>query len=254
MKIHHIRNATMVLELKEHVLLIDPMLSAAGKMPSLAYFRSKPKRNPVVGLPESTHQLLDRVTHCLITHQHKDHVDQAGIQLLKEKNIPVTCSELDRKSFAKKGLNIHQTVNYWQQGPWLGGQLMGVPATHGYGFVKQLMGNVMGFLIKFPGEPSIYLSSDTVFTSDVSKVLTDYQPDISVVACGGAQLDIGQPLLMHLEDIISFISTAKGKVIANHMEAVNHCKITRTLLRAKLSANHMMEKVIIPEDGECIQC
>ena len=54
MKIHHLRNATFVIESGSNCILIDPMLSGKGELPPFALFRHKPKRNPTVSLPENT--------------------------------------------------------------------------------------------------------------------------------------------------------------------------------------------------------
>lgn len=68
MKIHHIRNATFVIETTEQHILIDPMLSDKGALPAFAHFRHTSKRNPTVPLPDNAKELLEKVTHCLITH------------------------------------------------------------------------------------------------------------------------------------------------------------------------------------------
>ncbi|MEM9679114.1 MAG: MBL fold metallo-hydrolase [Bacteroidota bacterium] len=253
MKIHHIRNATMVIETKEHVILVDPMLSKKGDAgPPFTLFRFKPKRNPIVDLPEHTSTLLDKVTHCLITHKHPDHIDKAAEEFLKEKNIPVSCSVLDDIYFKKKGLNVTQTIEYWKRTDFLGGKIEGIPARHGYGYVAKPMGNVMGFYLELNSEPSLYLSSDTIYTDDVDKVLKEYQPDISVVAAGTAQLDFFQPLLMRVDEVIKFTKTAPGKVIANHLEAVNHCPTKRTDLKAKFTKENLSGKTYVPDDGDTL--
>lgn len=253
MKIQHFRNATMVIEVNDKVILIDPMLGEQGTMPPFSFFRFKAKKNPIVPLPESCKPILDKVTHCLITHQHPDHIDKEAEKYLIQNNIPVICSTLDMKTFLKKGLNVVQTVDYWKRTDFLGGKIEGIPAKHGYGFVAKPAGNVMGFYIEFPNQPSIYLSSDTIYTDDVDKVLKDYKPNISIVAAGSAQFDIFKPLLMTLEDVIKFTKNASGKVIANHMEAVNHCPTTRKQLREELTMHNLIDKTFIPEDGETIE-
>ncbi len=253
MRIQHIRNATMIIEADDKVILVDPMLGAKGFMPTLTLFRFKPKRNPIVGPPDNMEASLMWVTHCLITHLHPDHLDPEGERFLREKQIPVICSVKDAKTLEKKGLHVSQTVDYWKRSEFLGGQIEGIPARHGYGFVAKPMGNVMGFYIELPNQPSIYLSSDTIYTPDVEKVLTDYQPAISVVACGSAQLDIFQPLLMSMEDILKFTRTAPKTVIMNHVEAVNHCPTTREDLRKAITANGWEDKALVPEDGEWME-
>ena len=250
MLIHHIRNATMIIEANDQVILIDPFLGPKGHLPPLAFFRWKAQKNPMVPLPGKTESLLKKVTHCLITHNHPDHLDEGGISFLRENNIPVYCSVKDEKTYRKKGLRVVQTVNYWQKTPFMGGTIEGIPAQHGYGFIAGPMGNVMGYHIVFPDQPSLYLASDTIYTEDVHKVLTEYKPDIAVFPAGSAQFDLFQPLMMHMEDILKFVEIAPGLTIANHLEAVNHCPTTRESLQKTLTEKGLSEKVWIPEDGE----
>lgn len=253
LKIHQIRNATMILETEKEVILIDPMLGKQGIMPSFTLFRHKARRNPTVPLPENINLILEKVTHCLITHQHPDHIDSKAIQFLTKKNIPVTCSLKDENAFKKRGLNVVQTLKYWEKQAFLGGTIEGIPAKHGYGFVSKLMGNVIGFFIKLPNQKSIYLTSDTIYTDSVDKVLYNYKPEISVLACGAAQFDIFKQLIMNVDDIIKFVRNSSGKVIANHMESINHCPLTREELKIILKNNELIDKVFIPEDGEILE-
>lgn len=250
MKFHHLRNATLVIETDEHVILVDPMLGKRKTIAPFTLFRYKPKRNPLVALPKNSREILSKVTHCLITHLHPDHIDKAGEVFLRRKNIPVTCSIKDEKTLTTRGLNIVQSLNYWEPQEFLNGKITGIPAIHGYGFIAKLMGNVMGFHIELANEKSVYISSDTVFTEHVQKVLVELKPEIAVVACGTARLDIGQPLLMRMNDILKFVALAPNQVFANHLEALNHCPTTRKELREALSENDLLGKVSIPEDGE----
>ncbi len=237
LQIHHLRNATVVIETEKDVILVDPMLGEKGTLPTFTFFRFKAQKNPIVSLPNNYQAILGKVTHCLITHAHPDHIDTAAEQFLIKNNISVTCSIKDEKLFKKKGLDVVQTIDYWKKNDFLGGTIEGIPAKHGYGFISKPMGNVMGFYIELPNQKSIYLSSDTIYTSSVDKVLKEYKPDISVIACGSAQLDIFQPLLMKMEDILKFVKNTDGIVIANHLEAVNHCPTTRTGLQKELEKN-----------------
>ncbi|MGB3180975.1 MAG: MBL fold metallo-hydrolase [Cyclobacteriaceae bacterium] len=253
MKIHHLRNATMVMETGANMILVDPMLSEKGGTgPSFTLFRHKRQRNPIIDLPAGAMNLVEKTTHCLITHLHPDHIDEAGEELLERKNIPITCSIKDEEALKEKGLNVVQTLDYHTPQAFLGGKIEGIPATHGYGFVAKLMGNVMGFYLQLPAEKSVYLSSDTIYTDQVNKVLREYKPDISVAACGSAQMDVLKPLLMTMEDIIRFVRDAPGTVIANHLQAVNHCPTTRKQLKETLTKEGLINKAWIPEDGEAM--
>ncbi len=250
MKIQHIRNATLLIETKDKVILVDPMLGRKGEVgPPFTYFRFKPKRNPTVDLPINAMESIEKTTHCLITHLHPDHFDKTAEEFLCSKNIPVICSISDEKALRKKGLNIVQVLDYWNRVDFLGGKIEGIPAQHGYGFIAKPAGNVMGFYIELPDEPSLYISSDTIYTADVEKVLKKYQPAINILATGSAQFDVFKPLLMTMEDILRFINDAPGKVMANHMEAVNHCPTTREQLKKEVENLGLAHKVWVPEDG-----
>ncbi|MBN1183524.1 MAG: MBL fold metallo-hydrolase [Bacteroidales bacterium] len=253
LKIHHFRNATLVIETEKDVILVDPMLGKKESWSPLAFFRFKTQKNPIVPLPKVCHETLKKVTHCLITHTHPDHLDKRGERFLKDNNIPVTCSIRDKKALLKKGLHISNSLDYWKPDDFLGGIIEGIPAKHGYGFISKPMGNVMGFYIKLPNQKSVYISADTIYTNAVDKVLKEYKPEISIVACGTAQLDLFKPLLMKMDDILKFVKNSPEKVIANHLEAINHCPTTRIQLKKELEVNNLIEKVKIPIDGEIFE-
>ncbi|MEN8126164.1 MAG: MBL fold metallo-hydrolase [Bacteroidota bacterium] len=252
LKIHHFRNATMVIETEKDVILVDPMLGKKGSWAPLTFFRFKAQKNPIIPLPSVCQEILKKVTHCLITHRHPDHLDKKAERFLIDKNIPITCSIRDEKAFKKKGLNIVRPINYWEKDDFLDGVIEGIPAKHGYGFISKPMGNVMGFYIELPNQKSIYISADTIYTNAVDKVLKEYKPDISIVACGTAQLDLFNPLLMKMNDILKFVKNSPKEVIANHLEAINHCPTTRAELKKELELSNLIEKVKIPFDGEIL--
>jgi len=134
----------------------------------------------------------------------------------------------------------------------LGGELTSVPALHGRGLVGRMMGPGVGFLLRLPGEPSLYLSGDTVLTDDVRAALERERPDVAILHSGGAQLDIGSPILMTLEEQLEFVRLAPGRVIAVHLEALDHCGITRANLKEALKAAGALDYVDIPADGQTI--
>ncbi len=261
MKIHHLRNATFVIESSKYCILIDPMLSEKGQLPPFAHFRHASRRNPIVPLPQNAAQILNKVTHCMITHsqkwgikalQHTDHLDEAGEAFLTANNIPVITREEDAPYLKKHGISVMAALKYWQPVEVFGGSVMAVPALHGHSWMHNLMANGAGLFLKLPDEPSIYISGDTVYTSDVQRMLTEFKPDFAVMASGSASLDVGGPILMPMEELITFVRNAPKKVIANHLEALNHCPTTRLQLKQELEKNGLTSKVIIPEDGETI--
>jgi len=261
MKIHHIRNATFVIHSKDNYILIDPMLSKKGELPPFSYIKHKLKKNPTVELSSNSQNILAKVTHCLITHsqtfgikalQHTDHLDEKGENFLKERNTPVTSIKKDENYLRKLGLNMMGSLNFWERTDFLDGHITAIPATHGHGWIHKLMANGAGYIIELQDEPSIFISGDTVLTEDVKKAIKQFQPDITVVAAGNASIDVGNDLLMDIDEIIEFIKLSPKKVIANHMEALNHCPITRNDLKNQLEKHDLLHKVYIPLDGEKI--
>jgi len=262
MKIHHLRSATFIIESNDHFILIDPMLGAKGSLPPFSMIRFKLERNPTVDLPDSADKLLNKVTHAFITHsqtfgfkplQHSDHLDAAGERLLTDRNIPVVTPNKDKRYLEKYGITVSDGINDWQTVDFIGGKLTAVPAQHGHGWIHNVMANGCGFYLELPNEPSIYISGDTVLTADVKRALTELKPDITVVATGQAQMDVGQPLLMPTDEVLTFIQLSPGKVIANHMEALNHCPVDRQMLRRSLVRQGISDKVLIPQDGETLE-
>ena len=261
MKIHHLRNATFVIESGPHHILIDPMLSEKAALPPFAYFTHKSARNPLVPLPPNASDRLENVTLCLVTHSqkwgiealsHTDHLDRPGKAFLRDRNIPVVCLERDAAYMEKNGIRVAARLRVWEPSGLLGGKITAVPARHGHSWMANLMANGAGLHLELPDEPSIYISGDTVYTDDTERALTQLRPDIAVVAAGSASLDAGGHILMPLAEILTFIAKAPRKVVANHMEALNHCPTTRSILKAALARRDLLSKTFIPDDGETL--
>ena len=261
MKIHHLRNATFVIESKEHYILIDPMLCGIGELPTFTYFKHKPKKNPLVPLPKNSAEILRKVNNCLITHSQKwgielmthiDHLDKPGKTFLIKNATATSSLKSDTQYLKKQGINITQELEYWNPEDFLGGKITAIPAKHGHGWMHYFMANGAGYYIELPDEPSLYISGDTVLTKEVKRALAELKPDITVVAAGNASLDLDGDILMPMDEIVEFIKLSPLKVIANHMEALNHCPITRIQLREELKKNDLSDKVYIPEDGETL--
>ena len=58
---------------------------------------------------------------------------------------------------------------------------------------------------------------------------------------------------MTKNEIKKFIDLAPGKVLANHMEALNHCSVTRKDLFQLAENDSSSGKLIVPLDGETIE-
>jgi L-ascorbate metabolism protein UlaG (beta-lactamase superfamily) len=107
---------------------------------------------------------------------------------------------------------------------------------------------VSGFVVHAPGEPTLYVAGDTVWCDEVSAAIVRHRPDVVVVNAGGARFLQGDPITMAPEDVIATAgAAAPGRVVAVHMEAINHCVVTRDDLRSAAG-----DRVAIPADGEVV--
>lgn len=256
MKIHQLRNATIIVELGPHRILVDPMLAPKNALPPLRIFGAR-QRNPLVELPGSAATALESVTHCLITHcqkGHFDHLDRAAKKWLRNQRIPVICTPHDASHLAKRGLNVHPLPEQHEQpSPFLGGQIRTVRCTHGRGLIGRLMEHGVGYLIEAPGEPSLYLSGDTVLTPLVREFVAHHRPQVCVVPAGGAQFDMGGDIIMGVDEVIEFTRLTPGTVIANHLEALSHCPVTRSELALAAREASVESRLHVPIDGEVLR-
>jgi L-ascorbate metabolism protein UlaG (beta-lactamase superfamily) len=131
--------------------------------------------------------------------------------------------------------------------------MLPVPTQHGYDWLHWLMGPGVGYVIELPGEPSLYICGDTILTPLVVATIANIKPDIIVVPAGGARLDIGQPILMTPDDVIRCTALAPGKVVAIHLEALNHCPTTRETIRQRADQAGLLHKLLLPDDGAVLQ-
>jgi L-ascorbate metabolism protein UlaG (beta-lactamase superfamily) len=119
---------------------------------------------------------------------------------------------------------------------------------HGHGDLADKLGPVSGFVVRGDGEPVLYVAGDTVWCDPVADAIAAHHPDVVVVNAGGARFLEGDPITMTPEDVAATAdAAAPGRVVAVHMEAINHCLVTRANLRSALG-----DRVVIPEDGAVV--
>ncbi|WP_379135826.1 MBL fold metallo-hydrolase [Paenibacillus sp. sgz500958] len=248
MKLQLVRHATLWLEYGGVTLLIDPMLSAQGENPPIMNSNND-RRNPLLPLPGPVEEWLspDAV---LVTHLHLDHWDTAAISLL-DHSLPVLCQPGDSDKIIGQGFtNVTAVADVMS---FLGIHISRTGGRHGTGAIGQLMGKVSGFVLRAEGEPVLYIAGDTIWCEEVSVALEEYQPDVTVVNAGGAEFLEGGRITMDERDIAEVLEEAPGtKVVAVHMDSINHCLVTREALTIRLKDAGLSGRVMIPGDGESL--
>ncbi|OKP99058.1 MBL fold metallo-hydrolase [Paenibacillus sp. P46E] len=248
MKIQLIRNAALWLEYGGVSFLVDPMLSEKGANPPIPN-TANARNNPLVPLPGPVQQWLapDAV---LVTHLHRDHWDGAAVSLLPHE-LPVLCQDGDGETLAGQGFEQVSVIGDNEVMNFQNVTLKRTGGRHGTGEIGELMGKVSGFVFRAEGEPVLYVAGDTIWCDEVKQALDEHKPEVIVVNGGGAQFLSGGYITMNEQDIVELCNySPAASVIAVHMEAINHCLVTREQLTARLEQEGLLERVKIPGDGE----
>ena len=236
MRITLIRNATVVLELSGRRILVDPMLDPAGARPPIEN-TANPVRNPTVELPIPAEEVVAGLDAVLVTHCHKDHLDETAERLLP-RDLPVFCQPEDEERLRAIGLDVRAVDASLD---WDGLVLHRVPARHGFGAVAEALAPVSGFVLD-----DLYLAGDTVWYEAVEETIARFAPRVAVVNAGGASFLEGGLIVMGVDDVRE-VAHASPSSSAVHMEALNHCHLARADLAAAVPG------VVIPRDGETVE-
>src|SRR6266545_885738 len=136
---------------------------------------------------------------------------------------------------------------------WRRLQLTRTGGQHGTGQMGQQMGPVSGFVIRGASIPSLYIAGDTIWCAEVAAALEAHRPDVIVLNAGSAQFLTGDPITMTASDVVQVCDALPStQVVAVHMEAINHCLLTRADLREQLRVAGRLDRVRLPQDGETL--
>ena len=115
-----------------------------------------------------------------------------------------------------------------------------MPAQHGHGAVAEALAPVSGFVLDH-----LYLVGDTVWFEEVERTIERFDPRVAVVNAGGASFLEGGLIVMGVDDVREVVARVPT-VVCVHLEALNHCFLTRAELAAAVPG------VVIPRDGETV--
>ncbi len=252
MEIRFVRHATFAFEMGGVRVLVDPMLAPAGAAPAVPNTPNQ-RPNPLVDLPFGEDELADLVENAdavLVTHTHTDHWDPAAQDAIP-KDRPILCQPEDEDKISGAGFSNVTPVHVELE--WRGLRFIRTGGRHGTGEIGAQMAPVSGFVIQAEGSPRLYVAGDTVWCDEVEEALQAHRPDTVVVNAGGARFLEGDPITMTAGDVARVCRAAPGAaVIAVHMEAINHCLLTRMELAEHLDREGLSGRVSIPADGASV--
>jgi len=252
MKIQQIRNATLIISYGGLKFLVDPWLQDKNK----GFSAQSPDpiksamKSPLHDLPFSPEDILKDIDYCLVTHFHEDHFTKDYLPL----DIPIIFQSEEDETKAKE-IGFTNTSSFIENSLQINGiTLTKVPGVHGDNEITSLkMGVVSGYVFQHPDEKTVYIAGDTIYYHGVENNIKTYQPDIIIVNSCDARLTFGR-LIMNKEDVVSVCKVAQNaKIIASHMDNVNHGFLTREELKQYLIEQKYDKQVIIPNDGQIIQ-
>ncbi|WP_197980289.1 MULTISPECIES: MBL fold metallo-hydrolase [unclassified Rhizobium] len=254
-QITQIRNATLHIVYSGVRFLVDPMLSDRHAWPGFAGSVNSEESNPLVHLPMTKEEIID-VNAIIVTHLHEDHWDEEARKILP-KSMPVFAqNEADAKIIRGQGFTEVHVLSATSS--FRGVELIKTGGRHGteahFAAIGKLLGEACGVVFKKPGTKTIYLAGDTIWQEDVAAALETHRPDVAVLNAGYAMVvGIEGGIIMGTQDVFSVHKAAPTTLlIASHMEAVNHCTVSRADLRAFAHANGFIERLRTPGDGEMI--
>lgn len=247
-----VRNATLKINYAGHTILVDPVFADKGTLQSALGVYKTPRVHLVMPVSEIT----EGVDMVLLTHNHIDHYEPSVKQYLP-KDIPFYTQPQDKDTLVQDGFTSVEVI----EGNKEMGNLIIYRTTghHGFGPIGQMMGPVSGYVLMAEGLPTVYIMGDCKWEPYILETVEKYRPDYIVVNSGGAVFPefskIGGCIIPDEEEVMSMLDALPThiKLIAVHMDAIDHCQTTREILRNE--ARHHgadMSRLIIPEDGESI--
>jgi len=180
MKITYLGTASVLLEYGGLRIITDPVLDEPGQNYSFGPWYAPKRwfastRNYAAPL---TVEQLGAIDVALISHDHHaDNLDTAGRALLADIPFVVTNPAAARRLTAT-GLAAGQSTTVD------GVSVRAVTAQHGPRFTPQV-NQVTGFVLNADGEPTVYISGDTVLTPALRAQLPTLGADVAIIHCGG---------------------------------------------------------------------
>lgn len=250
--ITQVRNATLLIEYAGTTFLVDPLFADQGALPGIKDSACSQFRNPLVPLPFSKDRLLDADV-VIVTHTHEDHWDDAAKKAIPQDKPLFAQNEADAKAIREEGFsnvrvltgntrfnNIALTITGGQHGN--DRTVSDIP-----------LGEVCGVVFSHPEYPTVYVAGDTIWNEHVQTAIAGHNPDVIVMNVGNAVFMGYEPIIMGMEDALAVHKAApEALLIASHMEAINHCILSRQTLRNYSVEQGFDKNLLIPADGETV--
>ena len=205
-------------------------------------------------MPLPLDAILD-VDAVIVTHTHIDHWDEAAARLVPEALPLFAQHEQDAELIRGAGFTDVRLLGDQTQIDGVG--LAKTGGQHGtdaaYEAIGDRLGKICGVVFRHSREKTLYLAGDTVWNRHVEEAVAGHRPDVIVLNAGDAQIIGLGSIIMGTSDVLAVHWAApETTLIATHMEAVNHCMLTRAELRRFAEREGFAASLHVPEDGETV--
>ena len=191
-----VRNATGRIVYNGITILVDPMLAPKGEYPGFELANTlerKKMRNPLIDLTMKIEDVLKDLEAVILTHTHLDHWESHAAKLIP-KYIPIFVQHAaDKKLVQSQGFVDVRVVGI--NTPFKGITITKTGGQHGSDsmfavpMVAEFLDESMGFVLRAPGQKTVYFDGDTTWHEYVELALIKYKPDYIVLNTGEAIYD-----------------------------------------------------------------
>lgn len=172
-------------------------------------------------------------------HAHKDNLDYEGLELVAT-GIP-TLSTPEAATDLWGGSVIG--LDSWETHELSAVTITAVPALHGPAGIERVIGEVTGFVLESPGEPTVYVSGDNASLPLVEQIASRFpEIEVAVIFAGAARVpSIDADLTLSSENAAAAADLlGASTVLGVHTEDWKHFSHSRAQLEAAFEGSGLL--------------
>lgn len=251
MRVTYVGAATMLLQIEELNVLLDPCFDPAGREYRMAPgIEGSRLTNPALRVDQ-----LPPLDSILLTHDHLDHLDESGRELVATASrvltTPAAASTLGGSAV---GLDTWSTVQLVGRAGTVV-DITSTPARHGPPGSEPLVGPVTGFLLRWPGQRrgAVYIGGDNVSQRCVAEVGQRCTVAVAILNLGAGGFPSTGPVRFSMNGADAAKAAHKipaSLLIPNHYDGYSHYRERPEETHAALLRANLQDRLCWIAPGE----